>query len=1023
MKDFNVAEWSIKHVQIVFFFILAILVGGLWSYFNLGRSEDPNFTIRTMVITVAWPGASPEQIVKQVTDPLEKNLQDTRDLDYIKSFTHDGKTVIYVYLKDSVPASELQKHWTEVRNSVEDMWSQLPSGVVGPYINDRFDDVYGTIYAVTGGDYSYEEKRKYAEDIRQRLLRVPDVQRVQLLGVQQQMIYVEMNQDKLASMGISPDSIFRIIQQQGTMMPSGTIHTDTRNVAIRVEGLLGTPEALENLPIHVGNQTFHLGDIAQVKQTYTDPASSMMYYDGKPAIGIAVSMTPGGNNLTLGANLQKAVEEMKPNLPLGLNVSLVADQPKVVNDSISEFTESLIEAIVIVMAASFISLGMRSGVVLALCIPVVVCGSFLFMEFKGIDLQRVSLGALIVSLGILVDDAIIVIEMMQVKLEQGYSRMEAAQIAYRSCAASMLAGTLITIAGFIPVGFAPGKTAEYTNSLFWVIGATLLISWLASLFVSPVLGYKMIRVDTEKKKKGKLGDRLYQIFDKTVRWCIRYKRTVMLATAGGFVMTMLLIPLVKQEFFPDSVRPEIIFDVELPSGASIQDTQRVLGGMADMLYGDNRVSSFASYIGESAPRFILLFDPKAPDNSYGQMIIVASDQKARDSLRAELTKKIVTKYPSVRVHSRLIQTGPPADYPVMFRISANTQAQTVALAQKALAEMRTDPRIRNASIDWPQETPSVKVTIDQDKVRALGIDNYEVSRNLYVQLSGYKVSESYQGDQLVPISFKLEGDNASRLDKLATLPIYVGNGRYAPLGTFADISYENEISTIWRRNLQPTITLSAEVIPGAKGDTVASDLYNNTFRDFREHLPESAALEKGGTLELSEESLQDLMKPLPLMIFFILAVLMFDLQDIPKMVMAAITGPLGLIGAILTLLITRQPIGFMSIIGMIAISGMVIRNSIILLDQIKQHLDLGMTPYEAVVSSAALRFRPIMLSSGTDLLGMVPLIPNPFWAPMAVSFIGGLMLATAIGLLVLPAMYCWWYKIDEPQTQLEEADN
>ncbi len=1016
MKGLNIADWSIKHMQIVAFFVIAILLGGMWSYFNLGRSEDPDFTIRTMVVTAAWPGASAEELTKQVTTPLEKKLQDTKGLDYIKSFTHDGKAIIYVYLKESVSKDEIQTRWHDVRNLVEDFWSSLPSGVRGPFFNDRFDDVYGTIYAITGDDFSYEDKRKYADEIRERLLRIKDVQRVTLLGVQQQMIYVEMDQNKLASFGLSPDAVFRVIQQQGTMMPSGMIHTSTKNVAIRVDGLLGSTEALENLPIHIGQKSFHLGDVATVKQTYTDPEASLMYFNGKPAVGIAISMTPGGNNLTLGENLQIGIDEIKENLPTGIEVSLVADQPKVVNQSIHEFTKSLIEAIVIVMIASFISLGLRSGIVLALCIPVVVCGSFLFMQIKGIDLQRVSLGALIVSLGLLVDDAIIVIEMMQVKLEQGFNRLQAAQAAYKSSAKSMLAGTLITAAGFIPVGFAPGKTVEYTESLFWVMAATLVISWLASLFVSPVLGYKLIKVDTEKKEENSLSKKMYTWFDKTIRLCIRYKKTVMLLTGGVFVFTILLIPFVKQEFFPDSVRPEIILDVDLPAGASIKDTKSVMGGIADMLYGDKRVSSFATYIGDTAPRFILLFDPQAPKDNHGQMIIVSTGQNERDSLREELMKDIEEKYPDVRIHSRLIQTGPPADYPIMLRISANTTKQTVELANQVQELIKNDSRVRNVSLDWPEQTPTIKLDIDQDKVRQLGIDNYAVSKDLYVQLSGYKVSESYQGDQLIPISFRLEGDNATKLNQLESLPIYVGNGRYVPLGDFATISYENETSSIWRRQLQPTITIRADVVKGAKGDTVTSDLFDNTLKEFREHLPTGARLEKGGSLEQSEESVRYLMQPLPIMAFFIFMVLIFQLQSIPKMVMAAITGPLGLIGAILTLLVTRQPIGFMSIIGMIAITGMVIRNSIILLDQIKQHLEEGMSPYEAVVSSADLRFRPIMLSSGTDVLGMIPLIPNPFWAPMAVSFIGGLMLATALGLLVLPAMYCWWYNIQEPNS-------
>lgn len=1014
MKGLNLAEWAIRHKQIVYFFIIAIITGGLWSYFHLGRSEDPDFTIRQAVVTAAWPGASAQQITQQVTDPLEKKLQDTKGLDYIKSFTHDGKTVIYVNLKDSVPKEEMQTRWHEIRNLVNDEWGSLPSGVMGPYINDRFDDVYGSIYAVTGDGFSYEEKRKYAENIRRRLTGVEDVQKVELLGVQKQEIYVEMDQNKLASFGMRPSDVFAMLQQQGAMMPAGMIHTDSRNVAVRVEGLLDTVESLKELPIHVGERSFHLGDVASVTQMYADPETSLMYFNGKPAVGIAVSMAPGGNNLVLGKNLEKEIEKEKAELPAGLDIEQVADQPSVVNDSIHEFTKSLLEAIVIVMAASFLSLGFWSGIVLALCIPVVVCASFIYMKWQGIDLHIVSLGTLIVSLGLLVDDAIIVIEMMQVKLEEGMDRLAAAQAAYKGCAKPMLAGTLITAAGFIPVGFAAGQTAEYVGAFFWVIASTLLLSWVASIFVSPVLGYRFIRVKAGEKKSA-FADRAYRLFYKAIAWCIRFKKTVIIGTAAIFAGTVALIPFVNQEFFPDSVRPEIILDVNLPSGASIKETKEVMAGIADNLYGDNRVSSFSTYVGDSAPRFILLFDPLAPEDSHGQMILVARDSKVRDSLRDDTLAFIAEQYPDARAHARLITTGPPAEYPIMLRLSGKNVEDTAKFAKEAAALVSQYPGMKNVSMDWPEETPVVRLKIDQDKVRKLGGDNYSISRDLYVKLSGYKVAESYQGNQLVPISFRLEGSNAARLADLSSLPVHVGSGRYVPLGEIADISYENETSTIWRRDLHPTITIRGETGGDKTADSVVNELYDRTLKEFREHLPDGYTLEKDGAIENSEKSVQYLAAPVPIMIFLILMILMFELDKIPLMVIAGITGPLGLIGAILSLFLTRQPMGFVSIVGMLALSGMVVRNSIILLDQIRQHLADGKKPYDAVIESAALRFRPIMLSSVTDVLGFVPLIPSPFWRPLAVSFIGGLLLATAIGLLVVPALYCWYYKVEGPK--------
>ena len=889
MKGLNLAEWAIRHKQIVYFFIIAIITGGLWSYFHLGRSEDPDFTIRQAVVTAAWPGASAQQITQQVTDPLEKKLQDTKGLDYIKSFTHDGKTVIYVNLKDSVPKEEMQTRWHEIRNLVNDEWGSLPSGVMGPYINDRFDDVYGSIYAVTGDGFSYEEKRKYAENIRRRLTGVEDVQKVELLGVQKQEIYVEMDQNKLASFGMRPSDVFAMLQQQGAMMPAGMIHTDSRNVAVRVEGLLDTVESLKELPIHVGERSFHLGDVASVTQMYADPETSLMYFNGKPAVGIAVSMAPGGNNLVLGKNLEKEIEKEKAELPAGLDIEQVADQPSVVNDSIHEFTKSLLEAIVIVMAASFLSLGFWSGIVLALCIPVVVCASFIYMKWQGIDLHIVSLGTLIVSLGLLVDDAIIVIEMMQVKLEEGMDRLAAAQAAYKGCAKPMLAGTLITAAGFIPVGFAAGQTAEYVGAFFWVIASTLLLSWVASIFVSPVLGYRFIRVKAGEKKSA-FADRAYRLFYKAIAWCIRFKKTVIIGTAAIFAGTVALIPFVNQEFFPDSVRPEIILDVNLPSGASIKETKEVMAGIADNLYGDNRVSSFSTYVGDSAPRFILLFDPLAPEDSHGQMILVARDSKVRDSLRDDTLAFIAEQYPDARAHARLITTGPPAEYPIMLRLSGKNVEDTAKFAKEAAALVSQYPGMKNVSMDWPEETPVVRLKIDQDKVRKLGGDNYSISRDLYVKLSGYKVAESYQGNQLVPISFRLEGSNAARLADLSSLPVHVGSGRYVPLGEIADISYENETSTIWRRDLHPTITIRGETGGDKTADSVVNELYDRTLKEFRENLPDGYTLEKDGAIENSEKSVQYLAAPVPIMIFLILMILMFELDKIPLMVIAGLWG-------------------------------------------------------------------------------------------------------------------------------------
>ncbi len=1013
MKRMNPAEWAICHRQIIYFFIVAIIIGGILSFFRLGRSEDPNFVIRQMVVTAAWPGASAQQITNQVTDPIEKRLQDTKDLDFVKSFTHDGRTVIYVRLKDHTPKEEVSTRWHDVRNIVNDMSRSLPQGVQGPFFNDRFDDVYGSIYAITGDDYSYEEKRKYAEQLRGRLLCVPDVQRIDLVGVQKQMIYVEMDSHKLASLGMNPETIFRLLKQQGSIAPAGIIQTENKNIAIRVEGLLDSTTALENIPLHVGERSFRLGDVATVRQTYEEPHSPTMYFNGKPAVGVAISMRDGGDNLALGKNMAKEIEALKEDLPVGLDISLVANQPEVVHQAINRFTQSLLEAICIVMLASFLSLGLRSGVVLAMCIPVVVCSSFLFMEYKGIDLHIVSLGSLIVALGLLVDDAIIVIEMMQVKLEHGAGRMEAAESAYNTCAMPMLAGTLVTTAGFIPVALSNGMTAEYTNALFWVIASTLILSWIASIFISPVLGYQFIKVGKSLRWKQVVHQKSYAFFYKAIRKALHYRKAVVIGTISLFAFSLSLYPAINKEFFPPSVRPELILDFDLPAGSSLSETEQVMAGLADSLSGDKKVSSFSSYVGQTAPRFILLVNPEAPKDHHGQMIIVATDTESRNQLKAQLLDTIDDQYPDIQAHVRFIATGPPAEYPIMLRLQGTDPATTIKLAEEAKNLMKENSHVTSVTSDWPEYTPMVKLSINQDKIRQLGIDNYAVAQDLYVKLSGVKVSESYQGDQLVPISFKLEGDNAARLATLSSLPIHVGGGRYVPLGDFADISYKNEINTIWRRNGMPCITLRGEPVGEMTSDSVEADIYDKTLKEFRENLPSGYTLEKDGALEQSDISLKAIIRPLPIMIFIILMILMFELKKIPLMMMAAISGPLGIIGCLLTLTITRQPIGFVAIVGMIAIMGMVVRNSVILIDQIRQHLEEGMTPYKAIIDSAVIRFRPIMLTSFAEVLGMIPLLPNPFWSPMSVSFIGGLALATPLGLLFVPALYAWWYDVKE----------
>lgn len=1016
MKRFNLARWAVGYRSIVYFFVVAIIIGGIYSFMELGRREDPDFTIRQMVVTAVWPGASADRMTAQVTDKLEEKLQDTPGLDFIQSYTHGDRTVIYVWLKEDLPADQIRPTWTEVRNLVNSVWGELPKGVHGPFINDRFDDVFGSIYALTGDEYTYEEKREYAEKIRRDLLQIEDVQKVNLVGVRQQTIYVEMDEAKLSALGIDPRMLFQLLQQQGSLMPAGTIQTEHNRISLRVTGLLDGAEAVENMTVHLGERSFRLGEIATVREGYREPNEPQMYFNGKEAIGIAVSMSPGGNILDVGEALDEHLSDWQGRLPLGLEIGQVAHQPHVVKQSINEFTRSLFEAIVIVLAVSFMTLGWRSGAVVALSIPVVVAGTFILMKLEHIDLQVVSLGALIIALGLLVDDAIIVIEMMQRKLEDGYERVAAATAAYEETAFPMLTGTLITASGFIPIGLSHGMVSEYTGSLFSVTCIALLLSWIVSVLVSPVLGYSLIRLPEKQQSRGRWQEwqeRLYVWFRRGLEWTLRHRRIVVLATLGAFLLAVASFPLLKKQFFPASVRPELIVETELPLGASIQATERELKRLESHFAEDDRVTSIVSYVGQSSPRFILPFLPSPPKDNYAQLIITATDAETRVAVHQDLERILQDEFPDLRVNVRLIQVGPPAAYPVMMRLTGPDIPTLTSLAREATEIIRSSPQISRAEMNWPQEMPSVRVDIQQDSVRRLGIDNYAVAADLYAKLSGVEIAQATEDDRLVPVVFRLPDIGAERLSGLEQLPIHIGNGRYVPLGQMATLSLVNENATIWRRNLELCITLQADTIGEVPGDSVTEGLYENELRAFRDSLPPGYALAYDGTTERSHLSMESITKVMPIMIFVIMALLMFQLKRLRLMVMAALTAPLGLIGAIIALQVTRYPLGFVAVLGIISLGGMLIRNSIILIDQIEKHRAAGETVWNAVIDSTVLRFRPIMLTAMAAVLAMIPLMRSYFWAPMAFALAGGLLVATMLTLVFLPALYAWVYKAEE----------
>lgn len=1019
MKKFNLADWALRHKSIIYYFIAVLLTFGIFSFTHMGRMEDPDFTMRTMVVGVSWPGASPQQMSDQVTDKLEEKLRDLPGVDYTKSFTDGSKSVIYINLKEDLPSNKIRPAWEEARNMINDEWKSLPSGVQGPSINDRFDDVYGTIYALSGDEFSYEEKRQQAEDLKRQLLSVPNVKKITLIGVQEKSLDVTINKDKLASYQVSTQQLLTALKQQSAMVPAGMINTDTNNVYLRINGVFDSVDAVKNMPVRINNQTIRLGDIADVTMTYKDPSSPQFYYEGNPAIGIAISMDAGGNNIEFGKAIDTKLKELKTTIPAGLSVDQVSNQPHIVKESIGDFSQSLFEAIAIVLLVSFASLGIRTGIVVALTIPVVVSTTFVLMYENGIYLHKVSLGALILALGLLVDDAIIVVEMMSVKLEEGFNHWRAATFAYESTAFPMLSGTLITCAGFLPLALAEGMVAEFTKSLSIVVFMALILSWIASVLVSPVLGYKIIENKAEKPESEwtrrdhimhRLKTVFYARFESLLHWALGHHKAVLLLTLGAFILSLLSFPLIKQEFFPSSTRSEIIVSMQFPQSSSIDYTQNQAKSLDALLKDNEHIDHFTTYVGEGSPRFVLTLEPELPRANFMQTIIVTKSLEDRDALFKDLQDQLNDQYPSALINMQFVQIGPPSKYPVMLRVSGPDASEVKTIANDVKAKMQEDKDLHNIAFDWPDTEPVAQIHIDPDKARLLGINSYAVSLHLQSLLSGTKSGEYYEGNQTIPVTFRLSGNENHNLAALSSLPIQTGNGSYVPLSQIATISMSQEEGIIWHRNMMPTISFHANVGPGVLGNAKTKEIYNK-LAEYRQDLPTGYTIDLDGSAEKSVTAVQKLLVPMPIMLFAIMTILMFQLKRIALMFMALFTAPLGLIGVVLALNITRTPLGFMAILGIIALSGMIIRNSIILLDQIEIHRAEGQSAREAIINSAILRFRPIMLTAIAAILGMIPLMGSVFWSPLAIAFSGGLLVATILTLIVLPVMYATWYKV------------
>jgi len=1020
VKSFNLAEWALKHKQIIYFFIALFFITGLFSYINLGRMEDPDFTIKQMVVSVTWPGATARQMEEQVTDKVEKKLQDLPGLDYLQSYSTPGQTIIYVNLKDTVPKKDIRTKWLEARNMVNDMATTLPNGVQSPQFNDRFDEVYGIVYALTGDGYTYEEMRETAEKIRRILRDVPSVKKVQLLGTQTENIYIEIENSKMAQLGIDPALITSTIQAQNAMSATGMMETETDNIYLRITGIFEKMQDIETLPITANGRLFRLGDIAKISRSYAEPTDPKFFYNGHPAIGIAVAMEPGENILALGNNLETTIVKIKKELSAGLEIHQTVNQPNIVDSSISEFVKSLAEAIIIIFIVSLASLGVRPGFVVALCIPLVLAITFTIMYLTNIELQRVSLGALIIALGLLVDDAMIVIEMMAIKLEQGWNRLNAASYAYSVTAFPMLTGTLITCAGFIPIGFAQGNASEFCSTIFSVITIALLTSWVVAAMITPLLGYLLIKIKStaeDEKERQVYDTKLYLLFRQALVWCLMHRKIVLTTTFTLFIASIGLLGLIKEEFFPASTRPELIVQLRLQEGSSLKNTETVASQFARKLDNDSLIAYYTYHVGEGAPRFVLTFDPTFNKTNFAEFVIVAKDIDARNKLHAKVSNLLDEEITSVQVHTKVLSTGTSADYPVMLRIEGYDHNKVHDIAKQVKVAMEDHPNTKNVNMNWNEKSKIMHLSIDQDKARNLGIASESLASTLQAQLSGTNIAEFRESDKTVPLIFRFDAQSRNDPAHIKDLSIHIGKGKYVPLDQIAKISFEGEDGLIYRRNLKPAITVRSEIKPGATGDDVTRQVYEN-LHELRASLPPGYDIKYDGAIEESIKDTKFLLAPVPAMIIIIMILLILQLQNIPNMILTLLTAPLGIIGVAIGLFLTGKPIGFVVQLGIFALSGIIMRNSVILIDQIDQHLVAGESLWDSIINATVTRLRPILLTAAAAILAMIPLVSNIFWGPMAVTIGAGLFAATIFTLLVLPVMYAAWYKVDSKHTAL-----
>ncbi|WP_180699303.1 efflux RND transporter permease subunit [Pseudomonas crudilactis] len=1016
---FNLSEWALRNRQIVLFLMLLLAIVGALSYTKLGQSEDPPFTFKAMVIQTRWPGATAQEVSRQVTERIEKKLMETGEYERIVSFSRPGESQVTFIARDSMHSKQIPDLWYQVRKKVSDIRQTLPPDIQGPFFNDEFGTTFGNIYALTGDGFDYAVLKDYADRIQIQLQRVKDVGKVELLGLQDEKIWVELSNVKLATLGLPLAAVQQALQEQNAVSTAGFFETGSERLQLRVSGNFQTVEEIKNFPIRVGDRTFRISDVADVRRGFNDPPAPRMRFMGEDAIGLAVAMKDGGDILVLGKALEGEFSRIQKNLPAGMQLRKVSDQPAAVKTGVGEFVQVLVEALAIVLLVSFFSLGVRTGMVVALTIPLVLAMTFACMYYLGIGLHKISLGALVLALGLLVDDAIIAVEMMAIKMEQGFDRIRAASYAWTSTAFPMLTGTLITAAGFLPIATAQSGTGEYTRSIFQVVTIALLASWVAAVVFVPYLGEKLLpdlaKIHAVKHGTGDgqpdpYGTPFYQRVRRLVEWCVAHRKTVIVLTVGLFIASVMLFRFVPQQFFPASNRLELMVDLKLAEGASLANTTGEVKRLEAMLKEHAGIDNYVAYVGTGSPRFYLPLDQQLPAASFAQFVVLAKTIEEREALRSWLIETLNEQFPALRSRVTRLENGPPVGYPVQFRVTGEHIEEVRALARKVAAKVRENPHVVNVHLDWEEPSKVVYLNIDQDRARALGVSTANLAKFLQSSLTGSSVSQYREDNELIEILLRGTVHERTELSLLPSLAVPTDNGRSVALSQIATLEYGFEEGIIWHRNRLPNVTVRADIYGKEQPATLVKQIMP-TLDSIRAELPDGYLLDVGGTVEDSERGQKSVNAGVPMFIVVVLTLLMVQLRSFSRTAMVFLTAPLGLIGVVLFLMVFRQPFGFVAMLGTIALSGMIMRNSVILVDQIEQDIASGLRPWQAIIEATVRRFRPIVLTALAAVLAMIPLSRSVFFGPMAVAIMGGLIVATALTLLFLPALYAAWFRV------------